>query len=160
MDPEFINIFDTFNLNLVALNYKFKTNAKLNDNDKKNISLLKIIIPIFDRIKHDGDIDLNNIISEPVSTCSFKNEVAPFLQLRIDTDSDGYLNEFKSDEETSEDPTGDLQVNNLTEQSLKILKLIKNNNWAQIEVVSDIEIEIEDDGEESEETVPLLVTAN
>jgi hypothetical protein len=90
-------------------------------------------------------------------------------KLRIPIDTDSYKT-TEEESETSEDLKGDLQVDALTNESLKSLKYLKNNSWAQVEVVSDIEIEIEDEeeenGEEDEndedsinEIAPLLICA-
>ena len=64
MDSEFIKVFEPFNIILTTLNYKIKTNSKLNHNDLENIALLKIIISQFFRIKNDVEIDLKTIINE------------------------------------------------------------------------------------------------
>jgi hypothetical protein len=169
MNSEFIKLFDPFNIIATTLNYKLKTNTQFNQHDLKNVELLKLMIPIFNRMRNDEEIDLASIINQQ----SPKNRTEPNLRLPIETDSDGYVTD---ESETTEDIEGDLQVDALTNESLKSLTKLKNNNWAQVEVISDIEIEIEgeddDAGEEEDDdayeegdaedmsnsTAPLLVS--
>lgn len=188
MDTEFIKVFEPFSIIITTLNYKFKTNYKLSENDIENIRLLKIMIPIFNRIKNDKTVTLEQILNDDHQINTNVLPSAPTIRLPIDSDSDEYMfinnnSKNKSEEEleteTSEDLEGDAQVETLTNESLNLLKFIRDNNWVQIDPVSDVEIEIEDDteegddGEEDDEVVekiplsfnedqeaPLLVSAN
>ena len=80
MNSEFIHMFDPFSIILTTLNYKFKTNAQLTQCDLENIKLLKIVIPIFNRVKNEEDLDLNQTYEKVIPS-------APMLT--IDTDSYG-----------------------------------------------------------------------
>lgn len=162
---EFIKLFDSLYLDLTILNYKFKTNTKLDEKQLKTISYLKLLIPIFNRMQDEGsNIELSSILLEHQSNPIEVPKVltndyfpsAPVLRLPIDNDSDEYCNmnnESLKDtsDDTSEDLEGDLQVNTLTDTTLELLKKIQTTHWAQVEIVSDIGQEEEADEEEEEE---------
>ncbi len=168
-DPEFVKKFDDLYLELTILNYKFRTKFRpFTEKERKSLSYLKLLIPIFKRLQEEGDeLEITKILQEhdfpsvpshqtlqPVSDNSVYQyppshyPSAPVIRLPIDTDSDGY-NNISEPEESSEDPEGDIQVNTLTEASLTLLSNIQKNNWALVE--SDVEEhEVEDDDEEDE----------
>jgi hypothetical protein len=64
MDSEFIKLFDPFNIIATTLNYKLKTNSQFNKCDLKNMELLKLMIPIFNRMKNNEEIDLQTIVNQ------------------------------------------------------------------------------------------------
>lgn len=169
-DPDFVKKFNDFYLELTILNYKFRTKFQpFTEKERKSLSYLKLLIPIFDRLHEKGDeLEITKILQQqdflsilshqspqPISNSVHQYPLphypsAPVIKLSIDTDSDGYNNISEPEEESSEDQEGDNQVNKLTEASLTLLSNMQKNNWALIE--SDTEgHDIEDDEEEEYE---------
>jgi hypothetical protein len=148
--------FNNFYIKLTLLNYKFRTNTPFSEEDLEDIKILNILINQFNRLKHEGiSLDVDTIIKND-SKVKFNNisstqQPEPIsIQMVDEIDSDS-INNQEEESETSEDPDGDLQVETLTKDSLKLVKIIRNNNYYQIEFTPDSNIEIEYDNEEEED---------
>lgn len=122
MEKPVEDLFNSFFLKLVKINYKQKEGIKISDEDTKIINILKILIPIFNRIEKDGNIDLDDITENNKSVSSTKTEL------------DGYYKSSEStDSEDEPDPVGDQQIKELTLYSLGKLNQIRTNGWVIVE---------------------------
>lgn len=183
---EFVKNFDEFYIELTLLNYIHRTKSrKFSERDIKTINYLKLIIPIFKRLQEEGveSLDLDKILNTeqfnipvpiiqennfgyyPNAQPSYNPIIRLSKDLPIDSDSDGYKNitTESEPESDSEDPEGDIKVNDITNRALELLSNIKKNNWTQVEPSSDEFVLEENDidvKEIKEEKCPTLVKSN
>lgn len=132
--------FQQFYLKLTILNYKIKTNNILSDGQKRQLDILKYIIPIFDRIADSPALELKHIIN---------NGECQQLQ--------GPKKEEEVIEAEVPDEIGDQQVDSLTRKALEIFDKIKNDNWFKVKDLAENDEsngedddEVDDDSDESD----------
>ena len=154
MDQEFIKLFEPFSIDLTILNYKSKTGAKLNDQDQKKIEIMRLLIPIYNRMIEEGNtINIDDVVKKESVQQTTHHQT---INLQIDTDSDGYACNDDENDETEEDEEGDNQINALTEKSLDMLNKLIEESWAKVQNddASDPDIDIVEN-----EVAPQLVVA-
>lgn len=141
----------------------------LSDKDKKIIEYLKLIVPIYIRLKEEGDeLDIDNVLHETVKNIGIEKEFpdipytgVPIVNynqppnynfssyytppdnshpiIRMPIDNDS--DGYKVEEEsTTEDDQEDTKVASLTEKTLKLLSDIQKNNWSNVEAISEITV--------------------
>lgn len=144
VDP-FLADFEDFYIKMSIINYKRITKSvPFSKEDKKFIEHIKVLLPIYYRLKNDESIDIDNLFDN-----NKKQKPKGQQQLNIMDDYPfNNINDFdkvdnissESDEEnTQEDPEGDQQVNDLTIKSLDELHKIKSLQWISTETYTDSE---------------------
>ncbi|AYV77034.1 MAG: hypothetical protein Barrevirus9_3 [Barrevirus sp.] len=150
-DPKFAKTFEDFYLELTCLNYISKTGFKqFSIEDLKNLSYLKLLIPIYRRLQKEGTGEGNNnnltlesillekdedndkepdrLIEDAPGRLDQENKVmyypsAPIISL-LNREEEEEAEDL-GEEDTSEDLEGDLQFANLTDTALILLAKIR-----------------------------------
>jgi hypothetical protein len=123
---DFANQFKPFYMKLTILNYKLLSNSPLPEEYQKIKKCLHFLIPIFDRILNQEDLNLESLKDESEQTVN---------------------NDKKKELDDEPDEEGDKLVEELTNKSLEELEIIKNEMWCSIEELND---DIESDQESNE----------
>lgn len=167
-------VFDQFYLNLTLLNYHFKSGTPLNEKYKKMWGIIKTMIPIFNKLYENNDIQLSDIKNENFNDSSEEKTKYPsnnHQQLNtsddmcslFDSDDDKKFQPFQqliqgekdsdnnsTDDEDEKDEEGDKNVADLTATSLSQLDYVRKLRWA--ETIDDEDITDDDttDDEDNE----------
>jgi hypothetical protein len=144
---DFVNKeFYPFFLIATIINHKLRYNLKLDDEQTKQLEIFKFLIPIFDRLSSDKNLNINTLSElqdnkfQPLipEQNTSENKIVPYAFSAVDNnkiikETEKEKEVEKKQEPKKDDPEGDLVVKKLTDESLLILEKLKNTNWVIVE---------------------------
>src|SRR3990170_401410 len=115
MDKSFEDSFNSFYLKLTLLNYRHRTKLEFSPEQVNTVKLLKLIIPIFNRLEKNNTITIEDV----------KN---------FNPDESGI---FQSSGTTIQNNSNKKQIDELTKKAIAQIEIIRNKNWIVIQLSDD-----------------------